>query len=445
MRPEAINLWLKLEENSRVCMVQGPPGTGKSSLIWTWACWRACEYNEKLIWIHYSILGDGMKVVLEKNRGVCSSILVCDSLKDVVSEDIASSAFMIVDGITEDLKKKMGEARSTLPFRAGAKLVFVLSYSIDIPLQEKEGWIEVEMFSWTFDQYKNACDNDNFVQGIKHNIYPAGSGDDNGNNWNYHMGCKFNLAGASARWFFGLPPNETESEIRPNIERFNFTCGHRKKGFVHHLFALFADKKDFVSQFVARQLAFNYDMNTVQTLLNKEVVRKGKSLGGWIIEWAFLTALIYASKKKTPIKVYNSEEIWNVNEVVTFDPDNPSVPLCDWLIPERCNQGGYDFLQLTKLQSAEYLLRVFQITHEMKHPYRLEFVCTLLAKLKDLNIGEIKYLDVVMVHEKNYTPPAYSPTGFLQLNMYTDLFSKTNWKEENIRVLSFDVLDACGF
>jgi hypothetical protein len=383
-------------------------------------------------------------VVLEKNGGVFSSIDVDDPIGTLVGQVIQNSAFMIVDGITTELKRKMGQARISVSEHT-AKLVFVSSYSITLPDENKDGWIKAEMFSWTYDQYIKACSNDVFLEGIRSNIIDSGV---SGKDWDYHMDSKFNLAGGSARWFFGFSPTRAKDDIETFIDKVGIssgsTSGHRKKGFVHHLFALFDDKReDFVSQFVARTLAVFHDMSFIRDLLNKEVVKKKKSLGGWIFEWAFLTSLRSALMTKSRIVVYNScgEEKWDVKGLENdFDPEKPTKPYNDndWLIPVKYNQGGYDFLQLARVEQS-YLLRVVQITHGMKHPYKLEFVFSLLQHLSELNIGEIKFLDVVIVHKKKDQPPSHSTTGDLQLRVFIDFCSKTQWTVENIRVLSFDV------
>ena len=63
---------------------------------------------------------------------------------------------------------------------------------------------------------------------------------------------------------------------------------------------------------------------------------------------------------------------------------------CDEMsVPVKWNQGGYNFLQLKQLEEQKYLLRVVQVTHALKHSYKLEFVYTLLKNLKEINLGKI--------------------------------------------------------
>ncbi len=54
--------------------------------------------------------------------------------------------------------------------------------------------------------------------------------------------------------------------------------------------------------------------------------------------------------------------IWSVNGIhEDFDPYNVPESLSgEWLIPQKWNQGGYDFLQLP---GGSRLLRVIQVTH----------------------------------------------------------------------------------
>ena len=105
------------------------------------------------------------------------------------------------------------------------------------------------------------------------------------------------------------------------------------------------------------------------------------------------------------------------------------------------NQGGYDAVEITKLTDNGIVLRIVQVTRGKRHSYKLEYVCTLMEKLRDetKNI-EFKYLDVVMLYPSNREEPNINDiTGDRQLaTVCTDFKSKESWNKNCIHKLTFD-------
>ena len=449
MRPEAMKLWDILESNSGVCLVEGLPGTGKSSVVWAWACWRACQHNEKIVWLHYGPFGDGKMVVLSNAKGESSYINTTISIGDLLAPHAKDCACVVVDGATDS--NKLQVVGPTISARRHKKNVFVTSYSIAPPGEQMIGWNLYNMTSWTLDQYREACSDETFYDVIKGNLIL----DDHSNvdlDKNDLLVNKFFLAGSSARWFFGMNIKDAIADIDTQIDRVSddmalLKCSSGIKSV--NLFSSFLSASSFgnspiISEYVVRCLTLKCEVAAVTLMSQHDSVKKNPSFHGWVVELAFLVCLRTTVKGHITVWAEESLEEWSVKGCASFDPINPPCPNvnCDWLIPKMWNQSGYDFIQLQKMEDNAYLLRVVQVTRAKTRSFKFQYVLTLLKNLHDLNFGQVEYLDVVILYSKQHDRPELSGVySDRQVCGYTDFTTRQTWKRKDIRFLSFNTDD----
>ena len=454
MRSEAVDLW-KFLESSDKCMVDGPPGTGKSSIVWAWACYRAYHKKEKILWMHFNPRGDGKFVILNqesKRVSYCSArfYLIFEGLikKNNVFDALDR---VIVDGVTtKHLTVQVG------PYADVCKgAVFVSSYSVSLAIQDMPGYESYTMFSWTLDQYKVACANDDFYESVKENLTNE-STDCNGESKDDVLKRKYCLAGACARWFFGYDYKAAKVDIEKHLKKVKkFTdCvlklqGDKSVDAVNHVLCLLNDSDGdsvtvIVSKYATQWLTLKCDFSLIEAFLAQEAVQKNPAFKGWVVELMFLTYIRWAHEYNEKIQVQKDDTVedWTVHGYTDFDPDNISKPPNrEWLIPIKWNQGGYDFVHLKR---KDCLLRVVQVTRGQSHPYKLEYVVALMKALREVQV-DIKVLDIVMVYPKDtdcpkLEKPERHPLTTIEHDNCFDFKTKERWTAEHIRILSF----SCG-
>lgn len=90
------------------------------------------------------------------------------------------------------------------------------------------------------------------------------------------------------------------------------------------------------------------------------------------------------------------------------------------------------------MKTDSKLLRIVQVTRGKNHPYKLEYVVTLINALSKVKCS-IEYLDVVVIvtkdNIKDFRVPSVS--GDLNLKVHLDFKTKQKWNKNHIRILGF--------
>jgi len=122
---------------------------------------------------------------------------------------------------------------------------------------------------WTLEEYKKAVSNLCFQSFVQTNLC---SGDDT----EEQLLNKYFLAGGSARWMFGFPPEEAIKDIKVQLEKAdNLTDlasgikGKRGVMAVNHLVMVDPEGQSFlVSEYVSRQIAERCETSFIRLAAN---------------------------------------------------------------------------------------------------------------------------------------------------------------------------------
>jgi hypothetical protein len=174
VREESVDLWKAL--NNAVTekinlMVNGPPGTGKSTEAWAWALWIATTNKTKVTWFHAGH-ADAVKVLID---GIGEKITTSSFTQDIENSE---GTLLVFDGVTKECSKDVHRACSRWRKKDPENRVFVTvsSVSVVIPSEQlkEANIVAVTVGSWTFQQYQNACENDDFYNEVKPNLICEG-------------------------------------------------------------------------------------------------------------------------------------------------------------------------------------------------------------------------------------------------------------------------------
>jgi hypothetical protein len=449
IRRDAEELWDALERSSKenIVYVNGPPGTGKSSLVWTWACYRACS-NDKIVWMHMAkhdvckmaiIINKKANFFRFSEKSVDDKLFIC--LTDL------KICTLIIDGVKANSGSRLTSLAYTF-INEISKLVFVSSQAQVIAGEETKDCQIFRMDSWTLEEYKGACGNETFFDDIKANLIKEGSVIINKEEC---ITEKFFYAGSCARWFFSMSYDEAIADINSSLNRvsnyedvLSGLMVRKNRDQVHHLLATFSKKYGIVSEYVARKMLFSCELETASLFLKHNNVR---TLCGCLVELIFLFTLRdQCSNDRGVIKVFDKchTEQWRANSCCIEESVDSNTN--SWLVPMMYNQGGYDFYQI-----ENGLLRVVKVT-DGKKPYgmKMECVCSLLKKIRDVGC-EVNRLDVVFLlpvdTQENFVKKEArfklgEVTGELDIREYDYITNASRgeadlqkWTKANIRIL----------
>ena len=463
MRPRAVQLWecLQLSPEENIYYVQGLPGTGKSSVIWTWACWCASSEKDKVVWLHIGKLGPCTMAILDNKSAIFVVCGIDDFHENLLEE--CGKCIVIVDGITK--RETANLMAKVLIWKSGSsdsKLVIVTSDSHLVSGEDSAGWAKFRMYSWTLEEYKEACQCDAFFDLIEANLHVE---DGVSKKKDELIQEKFFLAGSCARWFFGLNIDATTKDINHHISHvsnyknvLSGLQGQKCEQHIHHLCSSFESvegRKGIVSKYAAKKMLLRCELELAKGLLRHYSVQKNPVFHGWVVELMFLVKLRFACREGKEITVFlnnRDKEFWPASNCCSLGDTSPNVN--SWLIPTKWNQGGYDFAQI-----EGDLLRVVQVTHGKSHDMKLQYVCTLLTFIRDKGCV-VKRLDIVILLPVNTQTEVEgiirefkigAVTGELNIKKNEhDFFTNKNkqetellqkWETINIRVLGFILED----
>ena len=455
MRPEAVDLWGKLEANRGIFFEKGLPGTERSFVIWAWACWRAYKYNEAIIWLRCTI-GACHIVRLFGKFGI-SSYECVDGLPNFIElnlsvnnkkEDGDFSLTIIVDGINEGTIEVIG---CIMTKKRNHKVIFTSFCYFGLSFRETMNWCRYEMKSWSLDQYRKACEDDKFYDRIRMNLI-----EEDCSNASLPkdelIRNKYFLAGCNVHWMFGMSIKDAMNDL----------TGYAFKGFARYLLmgnfhkatcllACFENdgwlsSRVMVSEYATQWVTFKMcnSLSDLCAFLECDVVRKHPDFKKWVVGLEFLVNLCAGSSYRHSIgkiKVWEQNgtvEEWPVTGCDFFDPTKLTIlPSTDWHIPEKYRQGSYDFVQFI---SGDSLLRVIQVAREKEHSYHLQYVVELLNAIG--GSANIRFLDIVLLYSMHGSPPLIKKIdggGPLHAGSYMDYSTKVRWTPNHIRLLCIPV------
>jgi hypothetical protein len=435
VRPEAVELWQKLESFDKALHIEGPPGTGKSTLAWAWACFKA--KTQKVLWVHRDPTGSGC--VTELGDGsVVSFPVKSDNLEKHI--DGASAGIVVVDGITAKNDKLMGAAIvwGEKEKELNRKVVIVSSSQFVLGGEHYRNHQMhcYSMPSWTLKQYESACSNDAFYAGVKSQL---GDGDDDDKM--EQIANKFFIAGASARWMFAFDCDElVTKEIPKYVEKLSNMndllsgmSGERGATAVNHLCMVNKKGKGFiVSEFAMRLVAEKCESSFITQATSFARKFQNPAFDGWVFELDFLLQLRLKEESAITVTIddVDGTESWQVKSRESFhnvrDVGELQLETNMWLIPLCWNQGGYDAVQV-----LDEKLRFVQITRGATHDLKLHYFSELIKQVVEARF--VEHIEVVFVVPFGEKAKFKKPT---QAQVTGDLRS-WKWKLADLRVVEF--------
>ncbi len=428
VRKDWAEYWTTLMSNKSVFLT-GPPGTGKSSLVWAWSLYQA-HNKVALRWIHLTPFT--FYAVDFSNGSYYSWNSDIADLSTALSNCDAS--VLVVDGITHDRTLPIGKAESWwLDSKQNRKLIYVSSLQF-VWGQEHYDRLKMEKLvlpGWEEEDYLTACQQDaEFLKAVTPMLDTRIS-----NDVKVLISAKVTIAGACARWMFGMNTDKARQDILRFIRKAGNAeqliaglCGTSSEQAVNHLITTTRDEHpSFVSLFVAREIGKKCDSKFVLYATQMSPRIRNGSMDGWIFQMDFLNRVTMYAANKEKLRLFSSlpdgtmaAEEWPVaphvfefyheDEIaeqihVLWKYQQQSgqqkvIPSNTWLIPTKVNQGCYDMLCLVFSAPAKgFILRVVQLTVAPTHDLKLSYVGDVLDVLKKLLIPLVG-LDVAFVVPK---------------------------------------------
>jgi hypothetical protein len=433
VRPEAVELWQKLESFDKALHIEGPPGTGKSTLAWVWACYKA--KTQSVLWVHRDHLGKG-RVAKLGDKVIVSFAAEMEELRSHIRH--ASADVVVVDGITSKTDELMGAALvwGEKDMGPNRKVVLVSSAQLIAPSEDYDAsrMGKHSMPSWTLKQYELACEDNDFYASVASRL---ADGDDK----EERIANKFFIAGASARWMFafdcdnlvnGEIPNYVD-ELADMASLLSGMNGKRSATAVNHLCMVDKDRNSFiVSEFAMRLVAEKCEAAFITQATSFATKFKNPAFDGWVFELDFLLHLRLKEGAAIDVTVNGGgTESWNVKKRESFHTvdDIKDLQLEDdmWLVPKRWNQGGYDAVQV-----LDKKLRFVQITRGATHGLKLHYFSKLIKQVVQMQhiVENVEVVFVVPFGEKtNFEKPTHA-------QVIGDL-RPWNWTLDDLRVVEF--------
>jgi len=269
--------------------------------------------------------------------------------------------------------------------------------------------------SWTLEQLKKACQNEEFYHHVVTNLDT-----DNNDDRDEVIERMFSLAGGSVRWMFGYNDAEVMKDITSCINKCSnmkdIVAGLHGDGShiaVNHL--LSKDKEgnaSILSRYIVLQLSKKCEASFVSEASNIPMAVTNPAWDGWIFQIDFFMQLRFAMTSKSTLTLHYNDQVeeWVVPRQVQFrDPTNlrgkkiardPSqeyenkldIKPNDWLITAKWNPGCYDAAQLL----TGNCIRIVQVARAQSYSLKLRFVQHLISTVVSLGF-RIETIDLVVV------------------------------------------------
>lgn len=412
-----MELWDALNRDGQNLSVDGPPGTGKSTEVWAWALWKASTDFVTVTWFHLT-KNEVVKVVI---NGTDKSITTGYVAKITDIQDSVGS-ILIVDGVHADISTKVRQAccnwrKSVLTERR--RFVLVSSVSVNVALQENKesNIVNFTVGSWTFEQYEDACANEQFFWRVRGSLSCPGLDEDSEKD--QLLLSKYYFAGGCARWMFEFTYEEWVDDFNTHLQKvtnyallFEGGSGDQDAVAVNHLRGLnmvstdgtYVKKYFFISQHAAKVLAnkCNDKRKFLVDSYKMADATKNPAFKGWIFEFDIDYQLTKACGENTKFcsKIRSltadgtssttlTEDNRPVNSYIEFttkddELSNAIRSLGDeqvlWAKPKLWCQKAYDFVCFWK-DGSNLNMVVVNVTLAATHSVLLTEVKKLAASL----------------------------------------------------------------
>lgn len=446
VRPEVVEMWSKLKElqvKSKISQlhVQGPPGTGKSTVAWAWACFTAQKKN--VIWAHITKSEQSI-TICHFDRGKMKSFTVpVKKFEFVISSQSnkLDADIMIIDGVTTaNYSNIMSDAFQWKLDGTDRKIALITSQQITIPLHELQQAkiLTWSMPSWKWDDYFKACQNSDFYKQVEEFLPKQEMLKEE------KLAAKYYLAGASARWMFGIAFDVLKAEIDKQLAKVENKklllaglSGNKCQGAVGHLTMVNSEGKTFlVSRYVMRTLAETADIELEFLNKARDYARqyRNPAFEGWVVEFDFLFRVRQAARDADILGliVQNGEEqdMLPVTSLTCgVDPtDAQKMQHLDttsgsWFFPKLWNQGGYDAVYITS-ETVHFV----QITRSDKHSLKLRYMRQFLINLPNSKDWKVEIIFAVPKGTDFALPTGSAVTGSIK---------EWGWATDHVRVVTF--------
>jgi hypothetical protein len=363
-----------------------------------------------------------LKVMIDGSTGNITSELILDDVQREIGHSLGS--VLIVDGVIAQMSSVVTPAccywRS---LENGRRFILVSSVSVSVALQENReaDIVEFTVSSWTCDQYRNACANDEFFEKVARNLQCPDL--ETVADREQLLLAKYYFAGGCARWMFEFSYSEWRSDFNGHLQKvqnyiplFGDGGGDQTAVAVNHLRGLTMLATDgiqekmyfFVSQYAVGALAKKCD-NKRKFLVDsyrQADATKNPAFEGWIFEFDVDYQLdqahrssshIFSSEIRSPI---TSDTVtvaqMRVDLYITFDSAGElstvikslEVGQVLWARPKLWCQKAYDFLCIWKElkdDSEHTNMVVANATLAATHSLKLEEVHKLAHGLTELD------------------------------------------------------------
>ena len=400
-------------DGSSIAYILGPPGTGKSVTSFAFAM-SLSRKKWVVTWVH---IRQSSYPLVERFSGetkTCTSFQsgqhLCSGLPNIFQSRFEGKKHIVfIDGIVLSMH---GEIQETCRFwvdkdRDNIRLVFISLMSSAYKQSHADPPKNVLRFlisSWTLQEYLSAVRNQDFLNSVKESLdsciissEPLSTDD--------LIVSKYYFAGGSSRYMF---VHSTERVINcldeavGNINIFDinlYLIGDTSNHVINRLFSSFKVQYGrqvcFSSEYVVTALAIKAGPQYISRMAQL-LDPQNPSLNGWLMEIYFFASINKGGFNH--IDSFSTKQQWPQCEVRCFDPVNvttiPEYFQKIWLKPKKWNQGGYDAVYIEKESS---LVRFVQVTRADKHIFSMNYFSTLLQKLTQQKIVDVKKLEIFFI------------------------------------------------
>jgi hypothetical protein len=280
---------------------------------------------------------------------------------------------------------------------------------------EEDMLLNIETFfvqSWNHKEYRDAIQQDEFYDSVKHVLDTSLSSDDNLSREDLICSKEY-FGGNSARLMFLYPVKKIVEQVNSAVDSaedcirlFEGYVGDMSDRAVNRILSSSLSPDDdstrkvsIVSRYAAVKLAMQAGPELIRRLAEVTRRERNPSMDGWMLEMWFFASLQHGGVKVVNFNGYDVVDTWDAFVLTPLDVTTsfPSIPLDSgvWLKPTKWNQGGYDAVYVEKSKS---LVRFVQVTGADSHSFKIEYFYGFLFALQNSGEAiEVKCLEIFFV------------------------------------------------